>query len=110
MVCVPASAHSGAAGQAAPIQHSISCRQQRHRVLGVMVATEVKVLGVSHGHAHTRGCAALIAGVREWAAPRFPDGRIAAISCRELPVQALSEGLLRSPVSECRMETYLIVP
>ena len=48
------SAYSDAAGRAAPIQHSISCRQQRHRVLGVMVATEVKVLGVSHGHAHTR--------------------------------------------------------
>jgi hypothetical protein len=30
-----------------------------------MVATEVKELCVSHGHAHTRGCAALIAGVRE---------------------------------------------
>jgi hypothetical protein len=53
------------AGHAAPIQHSISCRQQRHRVLGVVVATKVKVLCVSHGHAHTRGCAALIAGVGE---------------------------------------------
>src|SRR6266550_9568921 len=45
-----------------------------------------------------------------WAAPRFPDNGIGAISCRELPVQVLVEGLLRSPVGECRMETSPIVP
>jgi hypothetical protein len=37
----------------------------------------------------------------EWAAPSFPDSRIDAISCCELPIQVLVEGLLRSPVAEC---------
>jgi hypothetical protein len=36
----------------------------------------------------------------EWAAPRFPDSVIGAISCCELPVQVLVEGLLRGPVPE----------
>jgi transposase-like protein len=36
----------------------------------------------------------------EWAAPRFPDSVIDAISCCELPVQVLVEGLLRGPVPE----------
>jgi hypothetical protein len=36
-----------------------------------------------------------------WAAPRFPDSRIGAISCCELPVQVLVVGFLRSPVPEC---------
>ncbi len=35
-----------------------------------------------------------------WAAPRFPDSIIGAISCCELPVQVLVEGLLRGPVPE----------
>ena len=38
---------------------------------------------------------------REWAAPRFPDSEIGAISCRELPVQVLVVGFLRNPVPEC---------
>ena len=37
----------------------------------------------------------------DWAAPRFPDSVIGAISCCELPVQVLVEGLLRGPVPEC---------
>src|SRR2546429_5063205 len=45
-----------------------------------------------------------------WAAPRFPDNGIGAISCGELLVQVLVERLLRSPVGECRMETSPIVP
>ena len=35
-----------------------------------------------------------------WAAPRFPDSVIDVISCCELPVQVLVEGLLRGPVPE----------
>jgi hypothetical protein len=35
-----------------------------------------------------------------WAALRFPDSVIDAISCCELPVQVLVEGLLRGPVPE----------
>jgi hypothetical protein len=50
-----------------------------------MVATEVKVLGVSHRHAHTRGCAALIAGVHE---RQIRDGRVRGRARR--PVSAHS--------------------
>jgi Transposase DDE domain len=35
-----------------------------------------------------------------WAAPRFPDSGIGAISCRTLPVQILVVDFLRSPVAE----------
>jgi hypothetical protein len=35
-----------------------------------------------------------------WAAPRFPDSEIDAISCCELPVQILVVDLLRCPVAE----------
>src|SRR5437667_5928234 len=45
-----------------------------------------------HVDAHS---GAVVAGV--WAAPRFPDNGIGAISCGELLVQVLVEGLLRSP-------------
>src|SRR5215467_8938831 len=45
----------------------------------------------------------------DWAAPHFPDSFISAISCRELPVQVLVVGLLRSPVAERRVETFPIV-
>ena len=48
--------------------------------------------------------------VDAWAAPRFPDSRIEAISCCELPVQVLVMGFLRSPVAECRMRTSPIIP
>src|SRR5215471_14430578 len=48
-------------------------------------------------------------GRGRWAAPHFPDSFINAISCCELPVQILVVGLLRSPVTECRMETFPIV-
>ena len=78
-------ARSIAADQAAPIQHSIPRRQQHHRVLVVMVATEIKVLRVSHGHAHTRGCAALIAGVHQ---RQIRDGRLRGRARR--PVSAHS--------------------
>src|SRR2546423_2809675 len=53
--------------------------------------------------------AALAERSRRWAAPHFPDSFISAISCRELPVQVLVVGLLRSPVAECRMKTFPIV-
>ena len=35
-----------------------------------------------------------------WAAPRFPDSGIGAISCCTLPVQVLVVDFLRSPVAE----------
>ena len=35
-----------------------------------------------------------------WAAPRFPDSGIGAISCCTLPVQVLVVNFLRSPVAE----------
>ena len=44
-----------------------------------------------------------------WAASHFPDSFICVISCCELPVQVLVVGLLRSPVTECRMETLPII-
>src|SRR5260370_29151103 len=47
---------------------------------------------------------------RTWAAPRFPDRRIGATSCRCLLIQVLVEDLLRSPVSESRVKTSPIVP
>ena len=36
----------------------------------------------------------------DWAAPRFPDSGIGAISCCTLPVQVLVVNFLRSPVAE----------
>jgi uncharacterized protein YfaA (DUF2138 family) len=36
-----------------------------------------------------------------WAAPRFPDSLIDAISCCELPVQVLVVDFLRSLIAEC---------
>src|SRR5258708_6621411 len=45
-----------------------------------------------------------------WAAPRFPDSGIGAISCCALPVQVLVVDFLRSSVAESRMETSAIIP
>jgi hypothetical protein len=44
-----------------------------------------------------------------WAASRFPDSGIGAISCCTLPAQVLVVGFLRSPIAECRLETRLII-
>ena len=44
-----------------------------------------------------------------WAASHFPDSFICVISCCELPVQVLVVGFLRSPVTECRVETLAII-
>src|SRR5258708_4398274 len=44
-----------------------------------------------------------------WAAPRFPEGGLGAISCCTMPVQVLVVDFLRSPVAECRMETRPII-
>jgi len=63
-------------------------------------------LGYFEHNAH-RMC---YAHFRKWAASRFPDSRIEAISCCELPVQVLVMGFLRSPVAECRMKTSPIIP
>ena len=48
-------------------------------------------------------------GIALWAASHFPDSFICVISCCELPVQVLVVGFLRSPVTECRVETLAII-
>ena len=50
-----------------------------------------------------------VAQLAKWAAPRFPDSGIGAISCRTLPVQVLVVDFLRSPVAGRRMETSPII-
>jgi hypothetical protein len=42
-----------------------------------------------------------VSTVGGWAAPRFPDSGIGAISCCELLFQVPVMGFLRSPVPEC---------
>ena len=54
-----------------------------------------------------RHCVARCPG---WAALRFPDSGIGAISCCTLPVQVLVVNFLGSPVAERRVEASPIIP
>ena len=91
--------------QRSPLRLSLEEREEISR--GLAAGESVRAMARRLGRAPSTVCREVAAN---WAAPRFPDSGIGAISCCPLPVQVLVVDFLRSPVAECRMETSPIIP
>ena len=74
-----------------------------HAIVGIDLADDTQAAVVTDHDSR------VIARRQVWAASHFPDSFICVISCCELPVQVLVVGFLRSPVTECRVETLAII-